>query len=327
MKRLLPIISLFCAAQTFAQVPLDSAYWDTEIDDSIRSFAIKPVEHPEELLMQALVRLEKDMQCKHSKREYHLAAILNNWSDHTLTLVSPDIKTTETTTNTMPPLTCRRTFTVEGDNGFDIMNPKYAVKSPLSVEMPYYVPVTLEDRSFIEFKLSSPFSYENTLHVEVNRSQYKFMEIYHLFTYYTLEKIYKSILEVYDVTAYYIGDDSGKGVYRIHLDEKKRQRTREAQESYQNQEMKWYLDSQSLRLTQINAKRLFNGYVTIYRNDFGEENGAPVLTKATKLTCKGNRLIQRTAIQCSPSNLQDRQIPSKPSRVIYIQDGKKVLLK
>ena len=43
MKRLLPIISLFCAAQTLAQVPLDSAYRDIEMEDSISSLAIKPI--------------------------------------------------------------------------------------------------------------------------------------------------------------------------------------------------------------------------------------------------------------------------------------------
>lgn len=298
MKQLqIILILLVWSLSASSQELSDSTYLGTEMEDSVSAMAIKPVEHPEELLMQALVRLEKDMQYKHSKRKYHLEAILNNWSDHTATLVGPGIKTTETTTNTMPPLTCRRTFTVEGDNGIDVLNNKYVVKGPLSVEVPYYVPVTLGDSTFIEYKLSSEFSYENTLHVEVNGSQYKHMEIYHLFTYYTLEKIFKSILSVYDVTAYYIGDESNRGVYRIQLDEKKNQRTREAQESYQNQIMKWYLDCQSLRLTQINAKRLYNGYLTIYRNDFGEENGAPVLTKATKLTCQGNRLIQRTAIQ------------------------------
>ena len=296
MRRLLSILFVLLSAQTFAQEPSDSANWEAVMEDSLSSFAIKLVEHPEELLMQALVRLEKDLQCIHSKREYYLEAILNNWSDHTLTLVSPDIETTETTTNTMPPFTCRRTFTVEGDNGIDIMNPKYAVKGPLSVKVPYDVPLNLRDSADVEFILSA-LSYENSLHVEVNGSQYKHMEIYHLFNYYTLEKIYKSILRVYDVTAYYIGNDSGRGVYRIHLDEKKRQRTREAQSHYQNREMKWYLDCQSLRLTQINGKRILDGYLTIYRNDFGEENGSPVLTKATKLVCQSNRMTQRTAIQ------------------------------
>ena len=96
------------------------------------------------------------------------------------------------------------------------------------------------------------------------------------------------------MTAYYIGNDSGKGVYRIHLDEKKNQRTREY---YTNQEIKLYLDCQSLRLTQINAKKQINGYLTIHRNELGEENGTPVMTKATTIIHRKDGRITRTAIQ------------------------------
>ena len=52
----------------------DSAFLDAEMEDSISAMAIRPVENPEELLMRALQRLEKDLQYKHSKREYQLEA-------------------------------------------------------------------------------------------------------------------------------------------------------------------------------------------------------------------------------------------------------------
>ena len=290
MKHLLPILLLLCAAQTFAQVPLDSAYWDIEMEDSLSSFSIKPFEHPKELLMQALVRLEKDLQYKHSKREYSVEAIFKPWIRRTLTIGYTTPAKSED--HKLQMLTCRRTFTVEGDNGLNITNYKLVVDGPLSVELPYYVPITLRDSSLIEFKIST--SYGIDMHVEVDGSQYKYVEIPDIFTYYTLEKIYKSILRVYKVTAYYIGNDSGRGVYRIHLEEKKNQRTREY---YQNQEMKWYLDCQSLRLTQINSKKLNNGYLTIQRYDIGEENEAPIVTKATTIIYRKDDSFTRTAIQ------------------------------
>ncbi len=67
MKRWLPLLLLLWTVQASAQEPLDSAFW--EMEDSISGMAIKPVEHPEELLLQALERLEKDLQQKHSKRD------------------------------------------------------------------------------------------------------------------------------------------------------------------------------------------------------------------------------------------------------------------
>ncbi|MBR4130708.1 MAG: hypothetical protein IKU02_07300 [Bacteroidaceae bacterium] len=48
MKRLLPILLLLWAVQAFAQELRDSAFW--EMEDSVSAMAIKPVEHPEELL-------------------------------------------------------------------------------------------------------------------------------------------------------------------------------------------------------------------------------------------------------------------------------------
>ena len=285
-------IMLVWSLSASSQELSESVYWEKEIEDSLNSFAIKSVEHPEELLMQALVRLEKDLQYKHSKREYHLETIFNPWAPSTLSI--GDFITAKSQTNTSPiPLTASRDFTVEGDDGIDVMNYKLVVKGPLSVELPYYVPITLQDSTDIEWQIDIS-SYENEMHVEVNGSKYKWMQIYDLFNYYTLEKVYKSIMKVYDVTAYSIGDDSGRGVYRIQLDEKKRQRTREEQLFFENRKMKWYLDRQSLRLTQVNGVRHDDENLSIYRNDFGEENGAPVLTKATKISYFDNRIMKTT---------------------------------
>ena len=286
------IIMLLWSLSASSQELSDSAYWGTEMEDSVSAMAIKPVEHPEELLMQALVRLEKDLQYKHSKREYHLEAIFNPWTASTLNIGDFIIAKSKTSIPSML-LTARRNFTVEGDDGIDVMNYKHVQKGLLYVEAPYLI--TSQDSTDIEWQISTG-SYENELHVEVNGSQYKQMEIYDLFKYYTLEKVYKSILRVYDVTAYSIGDESGRGVYRIHLDEKKRQKSRQEQEYFANRKMKWYLDRKSLRLTQVNGVRHSDRYVTIYRNDFGEENDAPFLTKATKIICFNNR-VRKTVIQ------------------------------
>jgi hypothetical protein len=74
MKHLLPILLLLWAVLGFGQEPLDSVSF-AKMAYSVSAMAIKPIEHPEELPLQALQRLEKDLQQKHSKRYYKVETI------------------------------------------------------------------------------------------------------------------------------------------------------------------------------------------------------------------------------------------------------------
>lgn len=75
MKHLLSILLLlvWVPGAALGQNPLDSLFF-VEKEDYMSTLSIKPVEDPLGLLMRVLERLEKDMQQKHSRREYQLEA-------------------------------------------------------------------------------------------------------------------------------------------------------------------------------------------------------------------------------------------------------------
>lgn len=272
MKHLLPIILLLCAVQGFAQEPQDSTSWDVEMEDSVSAMAIRPVEHPEGLLLQALQHLEKDLQQKHSKRDYNVEAIFN--------------------VRTPPPLFVNRTFSIQDDNGIDIMNPQYSIEEgPMHFEGPFRM--TVRDSTDIEFEVSC--SYSHSVHLEHKQIRWQYMNISNALTRFTSDKVYKGLLNVYDVTAYIIEDETGRGIYRLHLDERKPEKQRDMI-FYNNHKMKWYLDSQSLCIKQINSYSSGNRYQTIYRHDFEEENGSPILAKAVEISAWGGNVMHKVTI-------------------------------
>ena len=259
------LLSLF----SHGQEPSDSVFFH-EMEDSVSAMAITPVAHPEELLMTVLQRLETDMQQKHSRREYLLSAIFCD--------------------KTPSPLSVSRTFSVEGDDGIDILDRQHASMGPLCMEGIYS---QFADSTSVEFSLSC----SNLMYFDVKGSKWTHVEIAKAFAYYgTLEKVYKGILKVYDVTAYRIADASGRGVYRIHFDEKK---SMSQSPGFENRKMKWYLDSNSFRLIQINEDRFLSRYRqrTLYRRDFEEENGAPILKKSIEVRIIDGKLVRRTDIR------------------------------
>ena len=60
MKKYLFALLMLCAAQVFAQEPLDSAFFH-EMEDSVSSLTIVPIEKPEALLKEIAGRLSEDM--------------------------------------------------------------------------------------------------------------------------------------------------------------------------------------------------------------------------------------------------------------------------
>ncbi len=70
MKRWLPIFLLLGAVQALAQEPLDSAFLDAEIEDSISAMSIKPIKRPKKLLDSIIVQVildseQKPLVCKY----------------------------------------------------------------------------------------------------------------------------------------------------------------------------------------------------------------------------------------------------------------------
>ena len=254
----------------------DSTFLDAEMEDSISGMSIIPVEHPEELLRRVLERLENDLQQRHSKRDYKLEGLIGIQRPSALYVY--------------------RTFTVEDDNGIGVFDFKHVTnQSPLSFEGPYRI--TLQDSTDIELTIKGDADlYTNAIRVKGYRSGRFFIRA--LFAELKLEKVLKGILEAYEVTAYRIIDESGRGVYRIHFDEREPAKWEKDTIDFHNEKIKWYIDQQSLRLIQINISQDRLGYRhNVYKHVYGEENGYPVLQKFIGAIYKGGYLIRWTGVK------------------------------
>ena len=270
MKRFLPFIFLLWALQTFCQEPLDSTFW--EMEDSVSAMAIRPIEKPKELLMRIFERLMKDVQQKHSRRDYKMEAAYN--------ISAP------------PSLYVRQAFTVEGDDGIAIYRAK-CERGPMQLEGPYRI--TKQDSSKILFSLALEFGH--SMHMKSLRNigeGFESVGISYLFSHYKLGTIYRAFMKEYNVKVYSIGDASGRGVYRIELEEKKSRK-----DPYRKNLTlieKWYFDQESLRLTQINLDYYSKERRTRVQYDYGEEMGSPVMTKYTYILVLNKRLMHKTTI-------------------------------
>ena len=218
--------------------------------------------------MRALERLEMDMQQKHSRRDYHLEGIFN--------------------VRTPPTLTVNRTFTVEDDNGIEIMK---CEKGPLHFEGPFIM--TVQDSLDVESEVCGPY----TIDMYTDERNI-IMSLTKLFSNYKLKGIHRRIRNAYEVSAYSIEDEAGRGVYRIHFEKKESIKMFPVDWLYNvNSKIKWYLDRETLRLTQVNEDHSVNSRHSLYRRDYGEENGSPVLKKYIELYIANYYVIHRIVIQ------------------------------
>lgn len=264
-------LSMFPSIKEF----VDSTYWEPEIEDSVSTMSIKPVEHPEELLRRVLERLEGDLQQKHSRRDYMLESVFN--------------------INSPRALYVYRTYTVEDDNGIGVMEYERIInKNPLNFEGPYRI--TVQDSLNLEFTLSVHADlYTNAIRVKGYRAPRFFLRA--LFNEVKLEKVLKGILEAYEVTAYCIVDESGRGVYRIHFDERKPKKWEKDAMYFEEEKIKWYIDQQTLRLIQINLSQNLPGRRNVFKHVYTEENGYPVLQKFIGVISKGGYLTNWTGVK------------------------------
>ena len=268
MKYLLFFLCSVCSLLASSQEFFDSVYWVKEMEDNVSGMTITPVEHPEEMLKRVLERLERDVAQKHQRREYELEA---------------------TYIMSKGPLTIRRTFAVEGDNGINVTDKNHFYEEgPLSFEGPYRV--TVQDSSKVEFDLSME-AYRGMVHLKGFR--FEAIEITQLFSRHKLEKVYKSFLKSYNVTAYSIENEERKSVLCIQLKEREK---RDSNHTYFHITLS--VDPQSLRLKQMKGTeyRLY-GNCYLYKHDFTEEDGTPILMKSTSILTQSGRSKTKYVIQ------------------------------
>ena len=281
------LLLLICGTigATAQELREDSIFADTEMEDSLSSLAIKPVENPKKLLKQCLKQLKNDLQQKHSKREYQLKEIEHDTTVHQ-TLVASQV------------------LTIESDNGITLDGIYSRTKwSPLHIEAPS--PLSSEDSSHIEFDLSYcciPKFRQVKYSSAVSGYEEEIVS----------RPIYSYLMVHYDIEAYSIGNDSGRGVYRIDLVQKKiNERSRSPLSSI----IRLYFDMSSLRLIQYRYSSFtppgLRGYsldsrpiiiqppglVFNYRYNYEEENGSPVLTNGQLVITAGKKILSRFFIQ------------------------------
>ncbi len=264
MKHLFPVfLALLWCVGASSQVPWEFAYPDVEMEDSISSLAIKPIQKPARLLKNVIERLGRDLEQEHKVREYRVEATF--WQE---TLVPFSFSCTLSAKAGVGLENVEiETFNYEGPyelNAADTTNLKYfllqfATLSPVHAHKAYW-PGSLAKSPLLKYR-------------ETKAS--------------------------YDVSAYSIGDETGRGIYRLHFDKKKGQGRESSGREYPSGEITGtaYFDCRSLRLKEFKGEALLpSAYVTRlrYHIDYYEHGKTPVVKQIRIAGTKDNMIMQAT---------------------------------
>ena len=262
------LLLLMWALGATCQVSLDSAFWEKE--DSMGLLTIKAVKHPKKLLKQVINRLHKDLQETHQARRYRIEATFRKGS--------------------IPPYSASCIYSVEGDNGLEIIGDKYSdISDTNKVKAP-----KLED-----FCFEGPFDLYDTIRIKFDLIYFLLFSPshpsneYHSNQYYNISPFadYEETARWYNVMAYDIVYGPDKGMYRIILEKKNdRYLWREGDHNFWVPDIRYtaYFDRRSLRITQIKGEQTFRKDLPYpfnsrfdtclrFQADYDEERGMPVL--------------------------------------------------
>ena len=257
MKHLLSIILLLWAVQGFAQEPLDSAFWDVEMEDSVSAMAIKPVEHPEELLDSIIAQLIRDWE--HKPTVAHWYRVENR------TFPFPKHPTYPVVSSCIFPA------------GAGVKLKSLGKSECFSFEGP--VKLSPLDSAGIILGLDMTSTHLPILdHVNyLSVSDYK-----------SKKEIFEKLMSLYDVKVYSITDNSGRGVYRVSYTPNKK--ITESNWTYYSVMVKGsaYFDQKTLHLTHVNGELKNCRYYPklkvssggFYQVDYEMEGDTPVLQRA-----------------------------------------------
>ncbi|MBR4131262.1 MAG: hypothetical protein IKU02_10150 [Bacteroidaceae bacterium] len=289
MKHLLPIFLLVWAAQAFGQEPLDSAFWDAEMEDSVSAMAIKPLDpsQTKKLLKQIIKRFNQDLKQKHEVGKYRTDATFIR--------------------ETLAPFSVSRIESLKPgiaphnpDNDFQLfLLPKFNYEGPYEL--------TYRDSLYISHYLNTfpricpnylptvPHLY-NTIRGHIDKGPLLPFEEFSETMYY------------YKVTAYSIFDAAGRSVYRFTFARngvKRYGKDVVYGKKYDVGELVGtaYFDSQSLRILQFNGKGRVpteDHVINIrFQNDYDEDNGSPAL-RQTKLVWEAKGTKIKATVQRIP---------------------------
>lgn len=268
MKLILPVLSLLWAAQTFAQMPLDSTYKETEIEDSLSALFIKPIQNPEKLLKRTIERLKLDLQQKHEVQKFQVGAIF--------------------TQVTLTPFAAGYTFSAKAGVGLEkIKLDKFSYEGPYELALADSAQI----RSYlIQFATLSP--------VHAHKAYWE--------SYKAMSPLvnFKETIKCYDVKADSIGDASGRCLLRFRFTWKVKQR-KDFDWNHYNGNISGiaYFDSQTLRLTQFKGSAFMPSlqYITRlqYQIEYEEKVRTPVVKQINMIGAKDD-MIMKATVRRSP---------------------------
>lgn len=237
----------------------DSIFADAEIEDSLGLLSIKPVTNPKKVIKECMEQLKADFKQKHSKRQYMLKEIEHHNEEQTSIL--------------------SQMLTIENDNGITLGGSHKSMEwSSLMAEVPYPMAAKDSSKAVASLRADCIPKFNLLRHYGKRNAAPSHLDI---------EQFYK--MEVYS-----IGNDSGRGVYRINLV----QRYILAIGAPLSSTVRFYFDQQSLRLMQYRQEIIMmTGLHGYYKYDYGEEDGSPVLTRGQWILVDGSWIQNRCFIQ------------------------------
>ena len=169
-----------------------------EMEDSLSSLAVTPIEEPKELLKQVFDRLEIDLQQKHEARKYLSKAYFEY--------------------DVIPPFTASVILPIEGDNGIEVLGQMWKLAGIELEDFNVSLKEKLTKSSIARIKDHLLWEFEGCVHSCTHKS-------------YASKKGwghkpwlvgYKDAVKRFAIEAYRITDDSGRGVFRINFLEKRK---------------------------------------------------------------------------------------------------------
>ena len=229
--------------------------------------SIKPVRNPKKLIKQVMKRFQTDLLQTHSARRYLVEGTFQK---------SPR----------SPSFSASCLYSVEGDNGLEIMGPSQNIITSKLELLSYEGPdsLTSQDSTTLisilrDLLLASPAHRNN----EYDDGYYRQAP----FVY------YEETNRLYDNKAYEISYGSGRGLYRIHLTRKKNcelYKSGDREHWHGNVNFTAYFYRSTLRITQFKCDFVFvseeeedpcaiGAFSFHYLIDYDEEGGTPLLKR------------------------------------------------
>ena len=216
MKRLLPFIFLLWAIQANSQVPLDSAYWDTEMEDSISGMSIVPIKKPKALLDSIIAQVIRDSQQKPIRCKYQ-------------TMYTTDLHTSRPATSRCilhAIANIKIKATGEGE--------EFHYEGPI-------LPKNLNDTARVYFILRDIIEGDYMLRLVQKDSERPVFQGF------------KYMMSLHHIKVYSISDESGRGVYRVDFSPRKNIGYGYSGSKYNGTA---YFDRKSLRIKQIETDKI-----------------------------------------------------------------------